>query len=210
MTRGTKLGFDAQRAHPDSLRPNQRERRERIVRSALKLLEDSDYDSIQVRDVSVSAGVALGTVYHYFSSKEHLYAAVMLEWAASFRSAIGREPLLGQTSAERLKELYGRVIVAFERRPQFLRVETILENSSDPQAQGLFALFSEQNSSTFTVALHTLPTAQAREVTGVVAIVLASMLHAWAAGRVSISTVYDTVFRSIDLIYSPPPGSSPL
>ena len=160
-----------------------------------------------MRDVSVSAGVALGTVYHYFSSKEHLYAAVMLEWAASFRSAIGREPLLGQTSSERLKELFGRVIGAFERRPQFLRVETILENSTDLQARGLFALFSEQNSSTFTIALHTLPSEQARGVTGIVAIVLASMLHAWAAGRVPINTVYDTVFRSIDLIYSLPPGS---
>ena len=34
-----------------------------------------------MRDVAQEAGVALATVYRYFTSKEHLYAAALLEWA---------------------------------------------------------------------------------------------------------------------------------
>lgn len=194
--------------HPDTLRPSQRERRQRIVQAALQLLEEGEYDRIQMRDVAQRAEVALGTLYHYFSSKEHLYAAVMIEWAASFRSAIARRPLNADTSAERLKELFGRVIRAFERRPQFLRVEIVLETSNDPQARQLYELWSDHNRATFTGALHTLPASQARTVTGVVSVVLGSLLHAWSAGRVSIGTVYDTVFTTIDLIFSPPPSSA--
>jgi TetR/AcrR family transcriptional regulator, cholesterol catabolism regulator len=187
------------------LRPEQRERRERIVHAALELLEEREYDKIQMRDVAQRAPVALGTLYHYFSSKEHLYAAVMLEWAASFRATIGRKPLVAASSPERLKELFGRVIRAFERQPQFLRVEIVLESTTDLRARELYEQCSNQHRTTFSASLPSVPVRDARRVTGTVAIVLGSLLHAWAADRVSIETVYETVFSTIDLIYSPPP-----
>jgi len=64
--------------HPDpgSLPRGQQERRDRIVRAAISLLQHGgEYDEIQMRDVALEAGVTLGTVYRYFTSKEHLYAA---------------------------------------------------------------------------------------------------------------------------------------
>src|SRR5580765_8798025 len=70
---------------PDSLPRGQQERRDRIVGAAISLLEHGgEYDRIQMRDVAGEAGVALGTVYRYFTSKEHLYAAALLEWAGTF------------------------------------------------------------------------------------------------------------------------------
>ncbi len=193
----------------ESLRPEQVERKERIVRAALELLEEREYDKIQMRDVAQRAPVALGTLYHYFSSKEHLYAAVMLEWAASFRATISRKPLVAVSSPERLKELFGRVIRAFERQPQFLRVEIVLESTTDVRARELYERCSTQHRRTFSAALPAIASRDARRVTGTVAIVLGSLLHAWAANRVSIETVYETVFSTIDLIYSPPPPDDP-
>ena len=204
---GQTLLMSTYTAHPDSLRPGQRARRERIVSAALELLEEGEYESIHVRDVAQRADVALGTMYHYFSSKEHLYAAVMLEWASSFRRAIARRPLNGQTSQERLKDLFGRVIRAFERHPQFLRLEIVLENSTDRHAREMFAVFSDHNLSTFATALDTLPVTGAREITSIAAIVMGSMLHAWALQRVEIARVYESVFLAIDLIFSPPPSA---
>jgi AcrR family transcriptional regulator len=199
--------MSTQMEHPDTLRPGQRARRDRIVLAALELLEEGEYDAIHVRDVAERADVALGTMYHYFSSKEHLYAAAMLDWASSFRNTIARRPLSGQTSQDRLKDLFGRVIRAFERRPQFLRLEIVLENSTDPHAREMFSVFSDHNQSTFATALDTLPLSEARAVTGIAAIVMGSMLHAWALERVEITRVYETVFQAIDLIFSPPPGA---
>jgi len=73
----------------------QRERRERIVDAGLALLAERDYEKIQVKDVAEEANVALGTLYHYFSSKEHLFAEVLVRWAGTLRTNISRNPLRG-------------------------------------------------------------------------------------------------------------------
>src|SRR5579859_858711 len=85
---------------PASLPRGQRERRSRIVRGAIALLEHGgEYDSIQMRDVAQEAGVALATVYRYFTSKEHLYAAALLDWATNF-PAVGQSKGDGHRSDE--------------------------------------------------------------------------------------------------------------
>ena len=48
--------------------------------AALELGADGGYDAVQMRDVAASADVALGTIYRYFSSKDALLAAAMVEW----------------------------------------------------------------------------------------------------------------------------------
>ena len=64
---------------PETLRSDQLARRQRIVRAGLKALASSDYDQVKISEVARDAGVALGTVYRYFASKEHLLAAVIAE-----------------------------------------------------------------------------------------------------------------------------------
>jgi TetR/AcrR family transcriptional regulator, cholesterol catabolism regulator len=49
--------------------PRQRARRDRLIEAALALLEEDDYEQVQVKDVADRAGVSLGTLYNYFSSK---------------------------------------------------------------------------------------------------------------------------------------------
>ena len=55
------------------------ELRERFIAAAkLRLLEDESHD-VTIRQVAKDCGTAVGTVYNYFSSKEALLAAVMME-----------------------------------------------------------------------------------------------------------------------------------
>src|ERR1700712_4647 len=110
------------------LTPSQQQRWDRIVRAALEMLEVGEYDQIQMRDVAAKADVALGTLYRYFASKEHLYAAVMMVWFRSFQRGLERERL-PDDRGEALKEIPRRSITAFARKPQFLRVEFMLEGS---------------------------------------------------------------------------------
>ena len=70
------------------LTPAQQARRDRIVDAGLALLAERDYDKIQVKDVAEEANVALGTLYRYFSSKEHLFAEVLVRWAGTLRTNI--------------------------------------------------------------------------------------------------------------------------
>jgi hypothetical protein len=56
------------------LTTNQIARRQRIVHTAMAMLEEREYERIQMKDVADGASVALGTVYRYFTSKEHLFS----------------------------------------------------------------------------------------------------------------------------------------
>ncbi|MFB6553135.1 TetR family transcriptional regulator [Streptomyces sp. NPDC056405] len=62
-------------AHPTSA--NQRRRYARMLRSAARLGAEHGLDRMQMHDVARESGVAIATLYRYFPSKTHLFAAVM-------------------------------------------------------------------------------------------------------------------------------------
>jgi AcrR family transcriptional regulator len=52
-------------------------KRERIVAAALRLFANSRYQTVTMEEVARGAGVAKGTLYLYFPSKEELYLAIL-------------------------------------------------------------------------------------------------------------------------------------
>ena len=186
---------------PASLPRGQQERRERIVRAAIALLEHGEYDSIQMRDVAQEAGVALATVYRYFTSKEHLYAAALLDWATNFPTAGQTKRADHRSDEARLRALMRRAVRAFERYPQMMRAEIVLESSTDPNARALFDQFAARNAGTLTSALSSTDAATAAAIVETVNSVLATRLRSWALGRITISEVDRSVQRSIDVIF---------
>jgi AcrR family transcriptional regulator len=114
-------------------------RRRRIVDAALRALDEHDYAHVQMRDVAAATGVALGTVYRHFSSKEHLYATVLLEWAAAGRSETGAG---SGADADRARRRIHGVITAYERQPQFYRVQALLARCPDPNARAVLSEFT--------------------------------------------------------------------
>jgi AcrR family transcriptional regulator len=189
--------------HPTTLPRGQQERRDRIVQAAIALLEHGEYDAIQMRDVAQEAGVALATVYRYFTSKEHLYAAALLEWAAGY-PADGQSKRAGDGSDEaQLRALMRRAVRAFERYPQMMRAEIVLESSPDPNARALFDQFAARNGLALQGALATTDPAQAAAIIDTVNAVLATRLRSWALGRTTIGEVDRSVQRTLDLIFAP-------
>jgi AcrR family transcriptional regulator len=130
-------------------------RRQRIVAAALEALGEQEYEQIQIRDVAQSAEVALGTLYRYFSSKEHLYAAVLQEWAAFGRT---RGPRAAATTPEeRIRRRAHAIIRAIERQPQFFKVYVLLQTSGDVNARALLAEFAESAQASLARELDALP-----------------------------------------------------
>jgi TetR/AcrR family transcriptional regulator, cholesterol catabolism regulator len=101
----------------DGLTESQRERRLRVIQAALRLAGAGGYDSVQMRDVSAEADVALGTIYRYFSSKDHLLVAGMVEWMSELEQETTRRPARGDTPAERVLDVLHRALRAVEREP---------------------------------------------------------------------------------------------
>ena len=191
----------AEPVSPNLLTDDQRARRQRIIDAGLVLLERNEYERIQIKDVAEEADVALGTLYHYFSSKEHLFAEVLVKWAATLRSSLARHPPRGRTPREKLTEALHRSVRAFQHQPQLARLIASLELSSDPFATEILERMDQTTSSVYMELLDGVEPRRARTIVRTVDAVLDSQLRAWSAGRLPITGLYDYLSESIDLIF---------
>lgn len=153
-----------------------------------------------MRDVAVEAGVAIGTLYHYFQSKEHLFAEVLAEWATSLRGHVERTPLRGDTNAARLQEVFRRSVRAFQAWPQLVRVLMTLEASTDPFASEIFAGMNGSIHDVWAGALVGLPPDVERITVKTAGAMLDLLLRQWVMGRLSINEVYDQLDRAIAVL----------
>jgi AcrR family transcriptional regulator len=179
---------------------NQAARRQRIVDAALTLLETSEYERIQVRDVAEEASVALGTLYRYFSSKEHLFGEVLVQWAARLGTSTTRRPLAGTDRAARLEEALHRSVRAFERRPQLAKLVSRLQVSEDPSAADVLSRLGAATNEVYVKVLEDLDAGVATRTVRVVDAVLDSSLRAWSAGRLPIREVYRSLSDAVALL----------
>jgi len=82
------------------------ERRKEIIDAARSLFQSKDYDQTTMQDVIEAVGIAKGTVYYYFKSKEELLEAVVndiAEASAAYMQAIVDEP--GGNALDKLRRL---------------------------------------------------------------------------------------------------------
>jgi AcrR family transcriptional regulator len=185
---------------PDTLNATQRERRERIIEAGLSLLRSHEHHQIQMKDVAAEAGVALGTVYRYFQSKDHLFAEVLAHWAGRLQVNVERRPMRGSTNAERLTDVLQRSMRAFQSWPQLARVVMSLEDSGDPFTREIFARNMARNTQIWMEALQGLPEPIARDVVAVAGSVFDLQLRLWVVGAQSIADVYDRIARAVWLV----------
>jgi TetR/AcrR family transcriptional regulator, cholesterol catabolism regulator len=126
-------GFgDAAEAKGDQLTKSQAARRGRVIRAAIDLAAKGGYDAVQMRDVATEARVALGTIYRYFTSKDHLLAAAQVEWVTDLERRVGQRPPRGDTTADRLVEILRRATRAMEREPLLTAALVTAMSSPDP------------------------------------------------------------------------------
>ncbi len=193
---------------PEALPAAQRARRDRIVRAAIELLDDAEYDAVQMRDVARRGGVALGTLYRYFSSKEHLYAASLVAWSSGFGQPRRTAAFATMDDEGRLRTLMRQTVRAFERSPQMFRVHMVVERSTDPNATVLHDEFTAKNTAVLRAALHNLETATASAVIDTVDGVLETWLRSWALGRCPMREVETVVQNAIGLVFGGPPATT--
>jgi len=106
---------------------------ERIFDVAIELAEEGGYDNVRQRDVAARAGVALGTLYKRFRSKEDILSAALERETAKLELKIEKLPAKGTTIEERLIGFYTVVTRALIRRPHFARAVLRAVASGQPE-----------------------------------------------------------------------------
>ena len=93
-------------AEPSSA--GQKARYRRILRAASRLGAQEELERVQMQDVAREADVAIATLYRYFPSKVHLFAAVMRSRVLRLRDeAVG--PAAGQDAVGAVADLLIRI-----------------------------------------------------------------------------------------------------
>jgi TetR/AcrR family transcriptional regulator, cholesterol catabolism regulator len=88
---------------------------------------------VQMRDVAQRAQVALGTIYRYFSSKDHLLAAALVEWVNDLEQRVSLRPPKGDTIADNMVDILRRATRAMEKEPKLSAAVVTALSSADPQ-----------------------------------------------------------------------------
>lgn len=179
---------------------SQAARRQRIVDAALDLLQDRPYDQIQIRDVAEAAGVALGTLYRYFPSKEQLFAHVLVEWSRRFEPGRRRGPA-PESDADRLLAVLRQAARAFERHPNFFQLIGLLEVINDPDVAEPFHEYSDAFGIALAGALTEVDPDDVEVITTMSSALIGTLLRRWWLGRISMRTVYDQLERSVRLVF---------
>jgi TetR/AcrR family transcriptional regulator, cholesterol catabolism regulator len=185
------------------LTPVQRQRRQRILDAAVALAADGGYDAVQMREVAVRADVALGTLYRYFSSKEHLLVSALAGEVAGIRERLAERPARGEDDAARVMDVIRRSMRSLQRQPNVIAAMLKSLISSGPGVGESVGPIGAQMTEIVVGAMrHDNPTTADRDraVAQVVQQVWLASLLWWVAGRAPAGVVEENVGRAVGLL----------
>jgi AcrR family transcriptional regulator len=114
-----------------------RGRRGEILDAALKLFNSSGYALTAVQDIALEANASVGSIYHHFSGKEDIAAALYTEGLGDYHRGLLRELQQKHASAEEAVTALVRNHVRWVERNR--DVARFLFTSRDPEVLGATA-----------------------------------------------------------------------
>jgi AcrR family transcriptional regulator len=190
----------ADRSVPRSMTRAQQARRQRVIDAAMSLGLEGGYDAVQMRDVAARADVAMGTVYRYFTSKDHLLAAALVHWVEQLDGRLAQVPPQGTTASERVIEALDRALRAMGRQPRLVAAVFTALASPDPAAIECQQQVSTLMEGIITRAVGDPHPPDLGDRARVLGHVWYSALVGWVNGWSNMSRVHDELVVAIGLL----------
>ncbi len=154
---------------PRSEKQNQQikdERREKILKAAIQVFADKGYATTKITDIAAAAGMSHGLIYHYFASKEAVYAEIVedaVQKSVQMSTAALEQP---GTPWERIQLMCARTLAGIREYPEYyaiivqvltnpeipLEVRTFLREAGNTTYLNMFSLIREGQESGQVVA----------------------------------------------------------
>jgi TetR/AcrR family transcriptional regulator, cholesterol catabolism regulator len=125
-------------------------RRAKIIEVVIEQIGEVGAEAVQMRDVARRSGVALATVYRYFSSKDHLLAAALEDWQKRLTRRImtSSGPAV-QDPLSAILDYLRRALRAFNRNPAMAALMHQMMTSTVPEAQAAMDEMNRTNGDMF-------------------------------------------------------------
>ncbi len=178
-------------------------RRQRVIDAAMELGLEGGYEAVQMRDVAARADVAMGTVYRYFTSKDHLLAATLVHWVELLDARMAQQPARGAKSAERVLDVLDRGLRAMGRQPRLVSAVFTSLSSPDPGAVACQQQITALMEGVITRAIGEPHPPDLAERARIIGHVWYSALAGWVSGWSPMSRVHDELAVAVGLLLPP-------
>src|SRR3954470_17418719 len=98
-----------------------KDRRGKILDVAVALAEEGVFENVRQRDVAAHAGVALGTLYKRFRSKEDILVAALDRETENLERRMEAKPAVGNTPLDRVVALFQIATRGMCKKPKYAR-----------------------------------------------------------------------------------------
>jgi TetR/AcrR family transcriptional regulator, cholesterol catabolism regulator len=181
----------------------QQARRQRVIDAAMSLGLEGGYEAVQMRDVAARADVAMGTVYRYFTSKDHLLAATLVHWIELLDARLAQQPPRGTCPAERVLDVLDRALRAMGRQPKLVGAVFASLSSPDPGAVACQQQLTGLMEGIVTRAIGEPRPPEPGERARIIGHVWYSALVGWISGWSTMGRVYDELTVAVRLLLPP-------
>jgi AcrR family transcriptional regulator len=182
------------------------ERSERIVDTVVELAEKGGFEAVRLRDVASHAGVALGTLYRRFNSKEDLLIAAFERETADLERRVQQRPPRGDDASARVAAFFAMATRGLIRRPNLARALLKAHATGDPQVAKRTAAFHARLHEMVIVSLrgpgggNAPPDETERLLTHALTRVWFSLLLGWASGLHGQAVVIEEMGDCVELM----------
>lgn len=193
----------------EAMSPRQLERRRSLIAASLALVNETGVEKLQMKQVCERSGVALGTAYRYFSSKEHLLATAIADWHRLLLVDLAceprglRGPQVPPEPSERMLRFVRHGMRAYQRQPELARLRVSVAASTDPFASEALQGMARADALALQTLMAQVPPTESALVGQIVAHAWQGELTAWVTGRATLADARRRLEDVVRLVLAP-------
>ena len=176
------------------------------MKTAVELAEKGGFEAVRLRDVASTAGVALGTLYRRFRSKEDLLLAALDLEVVEHETRLRQRPARGGTPLARATSFFQVTTRAICRRPNLARALVRAIAHGEPALTQKVAGFHSRMEKMITASLRgegvdgSEPTEEERALANALQQVWFASLVGWAGGLHGQGAIVEQTRTAADLM----------
>jgi AcrR family transcriptional regulator len=171
----------------EDMTDRQLQRRARLLEAVIEIVGDVGPGALQMREVAERSGVALGTAYRYFRSREHLLATALAQWQEQLTRRVATTAAAADADPAALVSSYVRpALRAFSRNPQMAALMVQMQTSGDPDVVAALSRMGASSAAMMDRLLVSVPAEALPHVERGIDSVLMNSVTAMVTGRATL------------------------
>lgn len=184
------------------------ERARRIVETSIELAERGGFEAVRLRDVAAHAGVAMGTLYRRFRSKEDLLVAALEQETRTLAQRVRQRPPKGAEASERVVGFFEIATRGMVRRPNLSRAMLRATAAGEPVLAEKVEVFHDLMRQMIVGALRGAPVVggasaiseREKRIGDLLDRVWFALMMSWAGGVLSPGKIGEEMRTSVELV----------